>query len=131
MLVSSPVVNHSYTDRNVRVAVKVAVAYDTDMDRALDILVQAARAQPRVVTDPAPGAFITGFGSDGVDLEVGFWIADPEQGSLSVRSAVARLVLQRFRDEGIEIPFPQRDVRISGFPPELGVGTGSSERRAA
>jgi small-conductance mechanosensitive channel len=131
MLVSSPVINHSYTDTKVRVAVKVSVAYSADIDRALAILVQAAQEQPRVVSDPAPGAFITGLGADGVDLEVGFWISDPEQGSLSVRSEVARLVLQRFQEAGIEIPFPQRDVRITGLPPQSGIQSGDDQRRAA
>jgi small-conductance mechanosensitive channel len=122
MLVSSPVINHSYTDRKVRVVVKVSVAYASDVDRTLEILVQAAQAQPRVLADPAPAAFITGFGADGIDLEVGFWIPDPEEGTLAVRSAISRLLLQRFRDENIEIPFPQRDIRISGVPLELGMG---------
>jgi small-conductance mechanosensitive channel len=124
MLVSSPVINHSYTDRKVRVVVKVSVAYASDVDRTLGILVQAAHAQPRVLADPAPAAFITGFGADGIDLEVGFWIRDPEEGTLEVRSAISRLLLQRFKEENIEIPFPQRDVRISGLPPELGMGKG-------
>jgi small-conductance mechanosensitive channel len=122
MLVASPVINHSFTDRKVRVVVKVAVAYASDVDRALEVLVQAAQAQPRVLADPAPGAFITGFGADGIDLEVGFWITDPEEGTLAVRSAISRLLLQRFKDENIEIPFPQRDIRISGVPLELGMG---------
>jgi small-conductance mechanosensitive channel len=125
MLVSSPVINHSYTDRKVRVVVKVSVAYASDVDRALEVLVEAAQTQSRVLADPAPAAFITGLGADGVDLEVGFWIPDPEEGTLAVRSAIARLLLQRFKDEGIEIPFPQRDVRISGLPAELGAGKGS------
>jgi small-conductance mechanosensitive channel len=125
MLVSSPVINHSYTDRKVRVVVKVSVAYASDVDRALEVLVEAAQTQPRVLADPAPAAFITGLGADGVDLEVGFWIPDPEEGTLAVRSAIARLLLQRFKDEGIEIPFPQRDVRISGLPAERAAGKGS------
>jgi small-conductance mechanosensitive channel len=131
MLVSSPVINHSYSDRKVRVAVKVSVAYESDMDRALQVLVDAARAQPRVLTDPAPAAFITGFGADGIDLEVGFWIRDPEEGTLAVRSAIARLLLQRFKDEKIEIPFPQRDIRITGISPELGMGKEGLRDRSA
>ena len=122
MLVSSPVINHSYSDSKVRVVVKVSVAYASDVDRALQILVDAERNQPRVLGDPAPAAFITGLGADGIDLEVGFWIRDPEEGTLAVRSAITRLLLQRFRDESIEIPFPQRDVRISGIAPDLGMG---------
>ena len=131
MLVSSPVINHSYTDRKVRVAVKVSVAYESDVDRALQVLVDAARAQPRVVAEPAPAAFITGFGADGIDLEVGFWIRDPEEGTLGVRSAIARLLLQRFKDEKIEIPFPQRDIRIRGIPPELGMGNDGPKQLVA
>jgi small-conductance mechanosensitive channel len=131
MFVSSPVINHSYTDRKVRVVVKVSVAYASDVDRALEILVQASQAQPRVLSDPGPGAFITGFGADGIDLEVGFWIPDPEEGTLAVRSAISRLLLQRFKDENIEIPFPQRDIRISGVPPELGMGKNGPTQRPA
>jgi small-conductance mechanosensitive channel len=130
MLVSSPVINHSYTDRKVRVVVKVSVAYESDVDRALQVLVEAARGQPRVLAEPAPAAFITGFGADGIDLEVGFWIHDPEEGTLGVRSAIARVLLQRFKEERIEIPFPQRDIRISGISPELGMGKDGQIQRA-
>jgi small-conductance mechanosensitive channel len=88
------------------------VAYSADVDRALAVLVECARSQPRVQAEPAPAAFITSLGADGVDLEVGFWIRDPEEGTLAVRSEITRLVLQRFAEVGIDIPFPQREVRI-------------------
>lgn len=117
MLVSAPVTNHSYTDRRVRLAVKVSVAYDTDIPRVLALMEEAARSTARVLADPAPAAVLLGFGADGLDLEVGFWIADPEQGRLSVQSLVAQAMLQRFRAEGISIPFPQRDIRITGWNP--------------
>ena len=131
MLVSSPVINHSYSDRKVRQAVKVSVAYASDIDRALQILVDAALSEERVLRDPPPAAFITGFGADGIDLEVGFWIPDPEQGTLSVRSAIARCLLQRFKEGDIEIPFPQRDIRISGFPAERFEAAPGPTQRAA
>jgi small-conductance mechanosensitive channel len=112
MLVNSPVINHSYSNTSVQVTLKLSIAYSADVDRALHILVEVATAQPRVLGDPPPSAFITGFGADGIDLQVGFWIRDPEAGSLPIRSEIARTVLKRFHDAGIEIPFPQRDVRI-------------------
>src|SRR4030095_5113659 len=66
MLVSTPVINHSYSNTTVQVVVKLSVAYSADVDRALQILVEAATAQTRVLADPPPSAFITGFGADGV-----------------------------------------------------------------
>jgi small-conductance mechanosensitive channel len=112
MLVSTPVVNHSLSSREVRVVVKVSVAYSANLDRALEILGECARTQPRVLSTPEPGAFVTSLGADGVELEVGFWIRDPEEGTLAVRSEIARAVLRSFAEAGIEIPFPQRDIRI-------------------
>ena len=126
MLVSTPVINHSYSNTTVQVVVKLSVAYSADVDRALQILVEAATAQTRVLADPPPSAFITGFGADGVDLQVGFWIRDPEAGSLPIRSEIARNVLTRFRDAGIEIPAPQRDVRITSVADAMPLVTGAS-----
>jgi len=120
MLVSAPVTNHSYSDRRVRVAVKVAVAYDTDTPRALALMEEAASANERVLADPAPAALLLGFGADGLELEVGFWIADPEQGRLNVQSVVAQAILARFRAEKISIPFPQREIRVTGWGPGAG-----------
>ncbi len=119
MLVSSPVINHSYSNTTVLVKVTLSIAYNADVDRALQILVESATEQPRVLHEPAPSSFVTGFGADGIDLQIGFWIRDPEAGSLAIRSDIARRVLKRFRESGIEIPFPQRDVRITSIPESL------------
>ena len=106
MLVSSPVINHSYTDRKGRAVVKVSVAYAADVDRALEILVEAAQGQPRVLSDPGPAAFITGFGADGIELEVGFWIPDPETGRWRCGPPSLDSCCSDSSDENIEIPFP-------------------------
>jgi len=112
VLVSSPVTNHTYTDRRSRVGIKVSVSYNTDLKQAMALLVEAAQEHPRAIKDPAPNAAVLGFGIDGIDLEVGLWIADPEQGKGNVQSDVAQGILERFRAAGIEIPFPQREVRV-------------------
>jgi small-conductance mechanosensitive channel len=120
-LVSSPVTNHTYTDRRSRVGIKVSVGYNTDLKHAMALLVEAAQEHPRAIKDPAPNAAVLGFGADGIDLEVGLWIADPEQGKGNVQSDVAQGILARFRAAGIEIPFPQREVRvIHANPPANG-----------
>lgn len=119
MLVSTPVTNLSYTDKSVRAAVKVSVAYDADVEKAMAAMVEIASAHPRVLKDPAPGAYLVNFGADGIDLEVGVWIGDPEQGTLGTRSEIALEIWRRFKKEGISIPFPQRDIRIVSMPQSL------------
>jgi len=116
LLITTKVLNHSYTDNKVRHALEVQVGYGADVARALRLMEAIAAEQPRVLGDPAPLAFLTGFAESGVALELGFWIADPDQGTLGVKSAIGLELLRRFRVEGIEIPFPQREVRILSAP---------------
>ncbi len=118
-LVTTTVLNHSYTDKKVRLSVRVQVAYDTDVDGALGLLSQVARGHPRVLQDPQASALVTALADSGVDLELNFWIGDPENGSGNVRSDISARVLAEFRQRGIQIPFPQREVRV------LGGGTGA------
>ena len=112
MLVSSMIVNETLTDAKVRLATQVAVAYGTDLERALALIVEAARVQPRVLADPPPRGLVTGFGESGINLEVGFWIADPEEGVMGVKSDIHLAIWNAFKVQGIEIPFPQREVRM-------------------
>lgn len=112
MLVSSVITNETFTDPKVRLATQVQVAYGSDLERAMAILVEAARAQPRVLTDPPPKAFVVAFADSGINLELGFWVADPEEGSLQTKSDIHLAIWKAFREAGIEIPFPQREVRM-------------------
>ena len=111
-LVNNIVRNLSFADTRVRVALAVQVGYDTDLDLAMRLMVDAAREQPRVLADPEPGALLLDFADSGINLEVGFWVADPENGTGGVRSDIGRAILQAFRTHGIEIPFPQRELRV-------------------
>ena len=117
-LVTNTVLNHSYTDKRVRLAVRVQVAYRTDMAEALKLMIEVARRQPRVLPDPEPAAHILQMADSGVDLELGFWIEDAEHGSQNVRSDVNLALLAEFRARGIEIPYPQREVRLLAVPDE-------------
>lgn len=113
-LISSVVQNEGLSDREVRVAISVQVGYADDVERALVILEECARAHERVLSEPVPRAFLHSFGDSGINLELGLWITDPENGTLGIRSAVQLEILRRFRAEGIEIPFPQREIRVLG-----------------
>jgi len=117
MLVAQPVSNHSFSDRNVRLSVKVPVDYETDVVDALRIMEHAARGQPRVLAEPPPAAALLGFGADGLELEVGFWVADPERGRLNVQSAVAQSILAAFRAASIRFPSARADTSAAVTPP--------------
>ena len=115
-LVSNIVRNLSFSDTRVRVAVTVQVAYPTDLDQAIRVMVEAARQHERVLADPEPGVLLTDFAESGINLELGFWISDPEAGTGGVRSDVNRAIWKAFRESGIEIPYPRREVRLLGSP---------------
>jgi len=112
ILVNSVVLNESYTDPHVRVALQVQIGYGSDVERAMRILLDAAKAQPRVLADPEPMAFLAAFGDSGINLELGFWIADPQDGTLELRSDINLAIWREFQAAGIVIPFPQREVRM-------------------
>ncbi len=113
MLVNSPVSNLSLTTRENRLAISVTVGYDSDLELVSRALLEAAAAHARVLKTPAPAVLLKGFASDGLEMELGFWIHDPEQGSSNVRSDLNFAVWRAFRAGGISIPFPQRDVHIA------------------
>ena len=122
-LVSNIVRNLSFSDTRVRVAVNVQVSYKTDLDQAMQLMIDAARQQERVLSDPEPAVMLTDFADSGINLELGFWIPDPEAGTGGVRSDINLAIWKAFRESGIEIPYPQREVRVLGSPSgKLGVG---------
>ncbi|MBA3054348.1 MAG: mechanosensitive ion channel [Sphingomonadales bacterium] len=111
-LMTSQVENWSYSSREVRVKVPVGVAYGSDIDQVESLLLQAARAVPRVRAQPEPSVWLVGFGDSSVDFEIQIWITDPEEGVGNVRSDVLKRVWHLFKEHGVEIPFPQRDVNF-------------------
>jgi small-conductance mechanosensitive channel len=112
LLVGSVVQNESYSDRQVRIALPVQVSYDSDLERAMSIMAAAATAQPRVLADPAPAVLLKEFADSGINLELGFWVGDPEQGVGGLRSDINLALWRGFKQAGIAIPYPQREVRI-------------------
>jgi small-conductance mechanosensitive channel len=122
MLITQRVENLSLADMKVLLTTTVQVAYGTDV-RALQVRVTEAVAKvPRVLDDPAPACQLAEFAADGMNLNVNFWIADPENGQGNVRSDVNLAILDLFDREGIEIPFPQRVMHHIGVDPAAGKG---------
>jgi small-conductance mechanosensitive channel len=111
-LITSPVINWSYSDRKVRLKLPVRISYRDDPENALEILMRAAEGNPRILREPAPVSRLMQFADHGMDLELRFWIADPEAGVNNVRSDVNRAIWRLFRDSGITIPVAQREVLV-------------------
>lgn len=111
-LMINQVENWSYSSRNVRMQVPVGVSYDTDMDVAEKLMLQAADECERVLKTPPPSVWMDAYGDNSVNFVIHCWIVDPEEGVGNVRSAVLKNLWRLFKDNGIEIPYPQRDLRL-------------------
>ena len=106
-LVTTTVLNHSYSARESGSACRSRSRYDTDLERALQLMVEAARGEPRVLTEPnPPAAFVVRFADSGIDLELGFWINDPENGQGNLRSAINLRDLARLPGQRHQHPVP-------------------------
>ena len=113
-LITRRVINWSYTHNRLRLLTPIGVSFYCDVRLAMQLAEEAARESPRVLSDPAPACRLMGFGDSSVNLEVRFWIEDPTNGVTNVRSQVLLVIWEKFREHGIEIPFPQRDLHIKG-----------------
>ncbi|MDD9715342.1 mechanosensitive ion channel [Dinoroseobacter sp. PD6] len=114
LLMSSPLTNWSHTAKPIRRRVPVGVAYSADIPLAQRLCVEAAGEVLRVLAHPEPRCLMRGFGDSAIDLELRFWINDPENGVANVTSDVLLLIWEKFQAHGIEVPFPQRDVTLRG-----------------
>jgi small-conductance mechanosensitive channel len=112
-LITNSVINWSYSDQRVRLRLPVMVSYECDVERALELLIQAAADHPRILRDPGPVSRLMSFEDYGMRLESRFWIRDPMNGVNNVRSDVNRRILRLFRENGIRIPVSQHEVRIA------------------
>lgn len=109
-LMINQVENWSYSSKNVRIQVPVGVAYSSDQKLAQQLMLEAARACPRVLTDPAPSVWLNEYGDSSVNYTIHCWINDPEMGVGNVRSDVLNRLWDLFQEAAIEIPFPQQDI---------------------
>ena len=113
-VVTSTMINHSYSNRRVLMRIPVQISYSSDLESAMKLMPEAAYSNSRVLKDPAPTAVLTGFGDNGINLELLAWIGDPGRGKRNLNSDLNLALYKNFSANGIEIPFPQRDVRIVG-----------------
>jgi len=128
-LMTREVENWSYSSKDVRIHIPVGVAYDSDLALAQRLMIEAAEASTRVLKAPRPTVWLRGFGDSSVDHDILVWISDPEAGVGNVQSEILIRLWKLFREHGIEIPFPQRDVHIRDWPSKAAPSPGSEAQQ--
>jgi small-conductance mechanosensitive channel len=118
-LISNAVINWSYTDPRIRLKLPIRVSYRDDPELALNILLTACEGQARVLREPAPVSRLMHFSDSGIELELRFWISDPQEGVNNVRSEVNRAIWRLFKLHKITIPVAQREILMQSSSSEL------------
>jgi potassium efflux system protein len=111
-LIANPVRNMTYADKEGRIILPLGLAYGTDTKKVRQILLDIVRSHPDVLRQPQPAVFLTGFGDSALNFELRAYINDVEK-VLTVTSELCFAIEDAFRKEGIEIPFPQQEVRLN------------------
>ncbi|MXP47178.1 mechanosensitive ion channel [Altererythrobacter luteolus] len=111
-LMVNQVENWSYSSRNVRMQIPVGVSYNCDIKKAEQLMLEAAKNTSRVLKSPPPTCWLDGYGDSSVDFIIHCWIKDPEAGIGNIKSEVLKTLWDLFQENGIEIPFPQRDLNL-------------------
>ncbi|SFL30884.1 mechanosensitive ion channel family protein [Halanaerobium salsuginis] len=117
--ITKEVINWSYSDELVRVDAQVGVAYNSDLRQVQKLIMQAVEDKTRILDNPEPACLLTDFGDSAVNFELRFWINDPRNGIKNIRSEVLFSIWDNFKENQIEIPFPQRDYHLKSLPAQL------------
>ncbi len=110
--ITSTVISQTYSNRKLRLIMPFHIGYTSNVEAAMSIVLDAARKRPQILTDPEPAVFLKEFADNGINLELVIWVEDPEGGVLRLRSDLNLEIWSEFQKNGIEIPFPQREVRL-------------------
>ena len=110
--ITNRVTNWTFTNNNGRVEILIGVSYDSDIEKARELILEAAQGHPRCVEEPEPACYLTDFGDSSVNFQLFFWVSDVTEGRLEPKSDVLRSIWKKFAEHDIVIPFPQRDLHI-------------------
>jgi len=111
-LVTQQVVNWSFTDNLIRLDVPFGVSYESDPHEVIRLAKESCVEVDRVTASPAPVCWMTEFGDSSINFLLRFWIADPQQGLTNIRGKVLLALWDTFKENGISIPFPHREVIV-------------------
>ncbi len=110
--------NWTLSSKISRIVLPVGVAYGSPLEKVLDILLDVAKDHPDILSYPETSAIFTGFGNSSIDFELRVWIVDVKQ-RLRIKSEIGIAIDHAFKDAGITIPFPQRDLHVRSIEAEL------------
>ena len=114
--ITSAVISQTYSNRRLRLIVPLQISYSSPVDTAMSIMFNTAKKFQQVLFEPEPAVILKEFADSGIHLELIIWVEDPEGGVLRLRSDINREIWSEFQKNGIDIPFPQREVRLLGTP---------------
>lgn len=120
------VTNWTANDRDVRINVPLGVSYESDPEHVRSVLLQVARDHPDVLNRPPPDVVFTGFGDSALDFELRVWTSKQVTTPKIIASDLYFKVFASFNDEGIEIPFPQRDLHVRSVSPSIPAWSGDT-----
>ena len=109
--ISANVTNWSYGDPKIRLQLEVGVSYNSDLETVLQSLKEVADEHEAVLNDPKPDVLLRSFGDSSWNMLIRVWIANPKRYHV-IRSELNCAIVRKFRERGIEIPFPQRDLHV-------------------
>lgn len=122
--INQRVISWTHTDKNARVELAVTVAYDSDIELARKIMLEAANTHPKRVKARPSMCVLHAFKDNGVEIHLYFWVLDIVDGRMEPKSDVMSAILRGFRAAGITIPFPQRELRVTNVTPSDVVSAG-------
>ncbi len=111
-LISSTVINHTYTNSVILVKISVTVDYESDLAFVRSLLLEIACNHPRVLKDRESAVLVKALGENGIEIELNVWINDADQGQGSLRSDLLTEIWLAFRKHNVSVPFPQRQIRV-------------------
>jgi small-conductance mechanosensitive channel len=110
--ITNQVVNWTHSNSNGRITIPIGISYNSDIEKARNLMIEAAKEHEDVMDYPDPDCYLKDFGDSSINFSLFFWIDDISEGRYKIQSDVLMSVWKKFKQNNIEIPFPQRDLHI-------------------
>ena len=106
------VTNWTFNNRKGRLQIDIGVAYESDIEKARELILEAAKEFPGSIDDPKPACYLKEFADSSVNFMLFFWLADVSKGRYQAKNDVMLSIWKKFKENNISIPYPQRDIHI-------------------